>query len=397
MDLERCKVCVQGYCKYDVVANRYQRVRTTTRTLFDFNPFEHTFPSLCLLVLDPPPTIFAPTPFPSSNSWSISPPSDAQFEALCRLIRQRSTSSKEHAAQGVGFFRPSGESGSEQYGLPCARNEDDDHDRLMRHVCDSYENWKHLSVANRAEIWQLETLRGLARAYNERRKAQRDLMAVRQDLRQSHVMSSGREGEEMSKDTPSIAAQTASSLTTSDDVTKLINILEIDDPEWSYDRLIDKWRYVARAEREARASKQRNFPPVEERSTVKDLPPHTRSGPSNESATDPGRIYDIEARNKEELARANISAKNVDAEREDYSEMDVDEKLNPSNTSTGDIPGSSLPLPVMASSNIAQSKQISFHPISPNSRQLPPISASKQVSRPYNETSALRRSESRGW
>ena len=267
----------------------------------------------------------------------------------------------------------------------------------MRHVRDSYENWKQLSAANRAEIWQLETLRGLARAYDERRRAQSDLKAVRQELQKLHITPSRYKSDGSSRDVQGIATQTAPSLATFDDVAKLIDYIDVDDLEWNYDRLVDKWRHVARANREARAGKQVNFPPVEYRSAAENLPPHTISGPHAGRTVLESTSDEVGPHRKESSARENPSARKVHTVGEEYTEMDVDEKAEPSNASTVDVAGSSFQLPVVAPSNISQPEQISFRPISPSTRQLPPISTTKHASRQYDEASVLRRNDNRSW
>ena len=375
----------------------YIRARTTDRKFFDFNPFEHTFPSLCLLILEPPPTLYTPTPFPTFNSWSISPPSDAQFEALCQLIREKIMSLKKQRAHDPYSSHGAAARGSEQYGLPYISNEHVDQERLIRHVSDSYENWKQLDVANRAEIWQLEILRSLARVQNERRKAQTELELVRQELRQSRVEFSTRESGRVSKENPILHTPAALSLTMSDDAEALINCLEIDNLEWNYDRLVEKWRHIAKAKREARASVQSHLPSTDQDFAIESVPSHATDDRNIERTNLLDKVDDTITHSKETLVRQSAGAMMSDAERERYSEMDVDEGAETSRVSSRDLPGSSLQLPAVTASNIALSEQGSFRSMSPSSRQLPPISASQQLPRRHDDASIRRRSESRGW
>lgn len=350
-----------------------------------------------MLILEPPPTLHTPTPFPTSNSWSISPPTDAQFEALRHVIRERAMSLKKHRAHDPPSYHGAAVGGSEQYGLPYMSNEHVDHERLIRHVSDSYENWKQLDATNRAEIWQLEILRSLARVQSERRKAQTELELLRQELRQSRIESSTRETGRMSKENPIPRIPTASSLSMSDDVEALIDCLDIDDLEWSYDRLVEKWRHIARAKREARASVQSHLPSRDRSSVTENVPSHAGDVRSIERTNLLDKVDDTIAHKRETLGRQSTGVLISDAERERYSEMDIDEGAETSRVSSRDLPGSSLQLPAVTASNIALSEQGSFRSMSPSSRQLPPISASQQLPQRHDDASARRRSESRGW
>ncbi|KAK2074692.1 hypothetical protein P8C59_008880 [Phyllachora maydis] len=49
---------------------------------FDFEPLSLDFPALTLQCLEPPPTLFSSTQYPTATSWSISPPGSRQYEAL---------------------------------------------------------------------------------------------------------------------------------------------------------------------------------------------------------------------------------------------------------------------------------------------------------------------------
>src|SRR4051812_46480820 len=49
---------------------------------FEFDPLTLDFPALVLQCLEPPPTIFSSTFYPTPTSWSLQPPGGDQFKAL---------------------------------------------------------------------------------------------------------------------------------------------------------------------------------------------------------------------------------------------------------------------------------------------------------------------------
>ncbi|KAK8158044.1 hypothetical protein IWX90DRAFT_358404, partial [Phyllosticta citrichinensis] len=108
---------------------REASVRSSGLNLFDFDPFTLSFPSLCLHILPAPATLFSPSPFPTNESWSITPPGQKQFEALQKNVRDRFVQRQRHL---------------QLYGNTAT-------------------HWKSMPEKQRQEIWTLEILRSYTR------------------------------------------------------------------------------------------------------------------------------------------------------------------------------------------------------------------------------------------
>nr|POE75513.1 hypothetical protein CFP56_53625 [Quercus suber] len=119
----------------------------------DVDFFSLSFPGLCLAILPAPSTLFSPTPFPSPESWTFTPPGRQQFEVLNRIVTKRLEVAYKEArslyTDSVGF-------------------------KHSAHVQGAYEHWEQsLSDAERAAAWNLELCRG----YTTVNRSRQDYMA----------------------------------------------------------------------------------------------------------------------------------------------------------------------------------------------------------------------------
>ena len=336
----------------------------------DSSLFEQTFPTLCLTILDAPPTLFSPAPFPSPTSWSISPPGDAQFDALCRAIRERAKSYVSTHTQTEQEPDP------ERYGLPFKNREHVDPDTLIGHVSKSFDGWMALPTATRSEIWQLEVLRCLAKVQSERRQLQRDLDAARakvQRLRNEPIMveSSTAANTRKYMDYPS-----SFPLSKDAEVARLIDSLQVDDLEWSYDNLLHKWREFAKSKREARANDQTSLPSVDQIAGGGRSSPYVEGGYRLKSAAT-------------SQAEINAAYWDSDIERDRQADMDIDEETNPKTKQSPSMSArraySSSIQPHSLPTDAMRSHQRSFRSISPTGPQLPPIHISEKTPRHHDD------------
>jgi hypothetical protein len=207
-------------------------------TLFDFDPYTLNFPSLCLHVLPAPSTLFSPTPFPTADSWSITPPGQKQLDALNKQVRERLLAQQRQ--RQINQVYPAGAqstaSSAANSPLPTPPLFDPDPQKLFCHIADAFNHWMHQSERTRQEYWQIEILRCYARADDRRREAEVQLENARReiDYLKANRWTSG--ATDISPITISLGT----------DTTRELGKLGMDFRNWDYDRLIEKWRGVIR-------------------------------------------------------------------------------------------------------------------------------------------------------
>lgn len=134
--------------------------KVESKQLFDETDFMSlSFPALCLALLPEPPTLFSATPFPGSESWTLAPPGQKQFEALNSLVHQQ-----------IAAIRGGDDSkfpGSLAF-------------KYSMHVQGAYEHWQAMTDEDRASVWTLETLRAFSRMKEEK-------FAMRKQLEAAHT------------------------------------------------------------------------------------------------------------------------------------------------------------------------------------------------------------------
>ncbi|KAF2263116.1 hypothetical protein CC78DRAFT_581870 [Lojkania enalia] len=211
--------------------------------LFDFDPYTLSFPSLCLHILPAPPTLFSPTPFSTSESWSIHPPGQKQLDSLNRQLRERLLA-QQRQRQINQLYPPNARSNSSSIAgspLPTPPLFDPDPQRLFGHVADAYSHWTSLTDDQRQETWQLEILRAHARANDMRRETEISLENARREIEylKANRWSSG--APDLSPIVFNICSETS----------KELGKRGLDFRNWDYDRLIDKWKTIVRDNKNA--------------------------------------------------------------------------------------------------------------------------------------------------
>lgn len=131
------------------------------KLLFDeFDFYSLSFPGLCLAILPAPTTLFSPTPFPSAESWTLSPPGKRQWETMVRFLNERSVLRRktETIPDSVLF-------------------------KHHTHLSGAWEHWEAMSESDRASAWQLEILRSYTRAQERNRNYKTELEHAQQHIR----------------------------------------------------------------------------------------------------------------------------------------------------------------------------------------------------------------------
>ncbi|PYI33168.1 hypothetical protein BP00DRAFT_393017 [Aspergillus indologenus CBS 114.80] len=154
---------------------------------FDFDIQSQTFPSLCLQLLPPPPSLFATNPFPSPTSFPLQPPGVEHLEIVRQALRAKieqwqsdqlsSAESSSHPHSG----RPS------TYGLDSTmitRSAQQHEDLSLRHLELAFKHWASLSQEMRRDAWQLEITRAFAREMDKRKSLDDQLARVQQEANQ---------------------------------------------------------------------------------------------------------------------------------------------------------------------------------------------------------------------
>jgi hypothetical protein len=297
---------------------REANAKATSPALFDFDPYTLNFPSLCLHILPAPSTLFSPTPFPTSESWSITPPGQRQFQALNRQVQERLLAyQRQRQINQLYPASHSSSSSADNSPLPTPPLFDPDPQKLFSHITDAYNHWSAHTDRQRQEAWQLEVLRSYARANDLRREAAISLENARReiDFLKANRWSSGH--SEVSPITFSIGNETV----------KELGKLGMDFRNWDYDRLIDKWRSIVRSNKSASSgmAAQKPLPNSDTRSCsmaslptqftklngaepdVK-LPPNPySSAPPTTNGTEPGSDQ-LDAEGEDDDAEADLDA-----------------------------------------------------------------------------------------
>ena len=117
----------------------------------DVDYFSLCFPGLCLALLPEPSTLYGPIPFASSESWSLSPPGQQQFEAINQVLSMKIAAYEQKSGEMLD---------SRWFKHPA-------------HVQNGYEQWTRLPESERVKAWNLE----LSRAFAGAKKQTADLKA----------------------------------------------------------------------------------------------------------------------------------------------------------------------------------------------------------------------------
>lgn len=186
-----------------------------------------TFTSLCLHLLEKPPTLFSNTPFPTDDSWTIAPPGEKQYEALKRAV----------------------DAAIKKLPLPLSSQ------RIKlaySHLDNAWDNWTDSPAESRTEIWKLEVMRAYAKAREQQTIKEKELHIAKQQI--EHLR---HQYDLLSRDLLPRAAllHPPEAMPLETDLSREINHpRNAETRAWTYDRLIAKWRdNVRRSQPKTRA------------------------------------------------------------------------------------------------------------------------------------------------
>ncbi|KAF7536835.1 hypothetical protein G7054_g4242 [Neopestalotiopsis clavispora] len=158
---------------------------------FDFDPLSLDFPALTLQCLQPPPTLFSSTPFPTSSSWSIQAPAKKQYDALAAFFQEEfkkwrhtcaaaTTATHEDLSypplknpSPIGDLRESVKK-AEQVATNLEK-------QVNEHLQSTYAVWESLPAARQQELWILELARSVGRRQKDNEKLKQTQHALKQE------------------------------------------------------------------------------------------------------------------------------------------------------------------------------------------------------------------------
>ncbi|KAF9888083.1 hypothetical protein FE257_009348 [Aspergillus nanangensis] len=211
---------------------------------FDFDIQSQTFPSLCLQLLPPPPSLFAASPFPSPSSFPLQPPGVEHVEIIRQALRakidqwqsdQLSAESSSHSQPG----RPGLDSGM------ISRSAQQHEEISSRHLDLAFKHWASLPSEAKRDAWQLEITRSYAKEVEKRKALDDQLARVQQEANQlrAQVERLGscqwpREFALFPPDTLPLPRDVARDLDAKE------SQISPNSARWDYDNVVSKWKRV---------------------------------------------------------------------------------------------------------------------------------------------------------
>lgn len=212
---------------------------------FDFDIQSQTFPSLCLQLLPPPPSLFATHPFSSPSSFPLQPPGVEHLDIVRKALRAKIGQWQSDQLAVDTTNASNNKPGVEMDTSAVRRNAQQHEDMSLRHLELSFNHWASLPPGTRQEAWQLEITRAFAREMDKRKSLDEQLARVQQETNQlrSQVERLGscqwpREFALFPPDTLPLPREVAREL---DGKESQINP---NAARWDYDNVVAKWKRV---------------------------------------------------------------------------------------------------------------------------------------------------------
>lgn len=212
---------------------------------FDFDIQSQTFPSLCLQLLPPPPSLFATHPFSSPSSFPLQPPGIEHLEIVRKALRAK-IGQWQADQLSVDSANPSSNNKPVETDSNMVRRNAQQHEEMsLRHLELSFNHWASLAPATRQEAWQLEITRAFAREMDKRKSVDEQLSRVQQEANQlrAQVERLGscqwpREFALFPPDTLPLPREVARELDAKE------SQISPNSARWDYDNVVSKWKRV---------------------------------------------------------------------------------------------------------------------------------------------------------
>ncbi|KAE8150954.1 amidase signature domain-containing protein [Aspergillus avenaceus] len=213
---------------------------------FDFDIQAQSFPSLCLLLLPPPPSLFASNPFSSPSSFPIQPPGSEHVDIVRQALFAKIDQWQSDQLAADSQYNP-------QFGRPgvgvdthmITRSAQQHGDIGSRHLDLAFKHWASLSYEIKCDSWQLEITRAFAREMEKRKSLDDQLARVQQEANQlrTQVERLGscqwpREFALFPPDTLPLPRDVARELDSKE------SKISPDSSRWDYDSVVAKWKRV---------------------------------------------------------------------------------------------------------------------------------------------------------
>ncbi|KAF7173566.1 hypothetical protein CNMCM5623_005777 [Aspergillus felis] len=151
---------------------------------FDFDIQSETFPSLCLQLLPPPPSLFSTNPFPSPSSFPLKPPGVEHLDIVRQAIRAKIDQWQSDQLSAQSANDSPGRPGLGLDANMISRSAQQHEDMSLRHLELAFKHWASLPPETRLEAWHLEITRAFAREVEKRKILDEQLARVQQEANQ---------------------------------------------------------------------------------------------------------------------------------------------------------------------------------------------------------------------
>lgn len=159
--------------------------------VLDFDPLTMDFPALCLQCLLPPPTLNTSTPIPSPTSWSLSPPDNAQYQAIRNHFtsifhnyRMSFSFPSTMPKQDIPFSIPNQlvmSTDNQEMASSSISAANQLELKVNEHLQAIYRAWQALSPDNKTEIWTISLARSIAMKSNQISTLKREIERLAQE------------------------------------------------------------------------------------------------------------------------------------------------------------------------------------------------------------------------
>ncbi|CEO60744.1 hypothetical protein PMG11_05300 [Penicillium brasilianum] len=211
---------------------------------FDFEIQAQTFPSLCLQLLPPPPSLFASHPFSSPTSFPLQPPGREHLDIVRQALRSKISQWRTDQLSMDPGARLGNVGGTLDNSM-IYRTAHQHEEMSIRHLELAFNHWNTLPLETCREAWQLEITRAFARELEKRKSVEDQLARVQQEANQlrAQVERLGscqwpREFALFPPDTLPISRDVARELDANE------SQISPESSRWDFDSVVSKWKRV---------------------------------------------------------------------------------------------------------------------------------------------------------